>query len=682
VLPRSIKAKVTLAVTVCFVVMLATFAAIQAYLVRNDIREMLGAQQLTLASQFAGEIDEKLTATHRALIAVARVIPPEIVGDPVRMRRSLEVRVGLQSMLDSLFLVSAQGVTLVDLPDLGHSGLSVAEREFFQRTLKDRKPYVSQPFLGRGLKQPIVVMTAPIFDKRGEVVAILSGALDLLSPNFLGRIGTASIGKTGAYALLGRDRTIIVSREHDRIMTQGPAPGISSYFDHAVAGREGWEESTNSRGLHALFGYKPLQTVPWVLVAALPTEEAYAPIVAAQKRTVLVVLALFLVLVPVLWLAARYLLGPLLALHETIRQMRGGAGILPASLAGRTDEIGKLAADFDSLLRERSRAETALRESQKQLSLALEGSQLALFDWNVTSGEVFLSEQWAVMLGGKPELTRITFEALSQLVHPDDLPVLTGLIHDVLKGAASHYRAEHRVGTKDGSWIWVQSHGQVTARSPDGRASRLVGTNADVTEKKNAEQVLKAQRVELERLAQYDSLTGLPNRNLFNERIAQALARGRRRAQPTALVYLDIDHFKSINDSMGHVAGDAVLSGFAARLIKCVRDTDTVARLGGDEFVILLDSLRHPEDVRLVGNKLIETMKPELHVGQKRLQVTASIGIAFAIGTETGEILLNRADGALYEAKKAGRNRFHIALPIPGPNADAAAAYSSLAQGR
>ena len=496
-MPRSIKVKVTLTVTICFVVMLATFAAIQAYLVRNDIRKMLGAQQLSLVSHIADQIDQRLATTHQALIAVSRTIPPEIARDPAQMRKNLEDRASLLSLFDSLFLVSAAGVTLVDLPELGRRGLSVKEREFFQLTMKDRKPHVSQPFLGRGLKQPIIVLTAPILDRRGAVVAVLSGALDLLRSNFLGEIGTASVGRTGSLALLGRDRTIIVSRERDRIMTQGPAPGVSPYFDHAVAGEEGWEESTNSRGLHALFGYKPLQTVPWVLVAALPTDEAYAPIVAAQKRTVLVVLTLFLVLVPVLWLAAQYLLGPLLALHETIRRMQGGAGTLPAELVGRKDEIGRLAADFDSLMRERSRAEAALRESERQLSLALEGSQLALFDWNIGSGEVFLSDQWSVMLGGKPELTRTTFEALSQIVHPDDRHVVTDLVRDVLKGAASHYRAEHRVRANDGRWIWIQSHGQVTAHGPDGRASRLVGTNADVTEKKSAEQIMDAQRAEL-----------------------------------------------------------------------------------------------------------------------------------------------------------------------------------------
>jgi diguanylate cyclase (GGDEF)-like protein/PAS domain S-box-containing protein len=679
VLPPSIKAKVTLAVTVCFLVMLATFAAIQAYLVRNDIREMLGLQQLSLASHIADQIDQKLATTHQALIAVAKTMPPEIARDPARIRKNLEDRASLLSLFDSLFFVSATGVTLVDLPDLGRRGVSVTEREFFQLTMKDRKPHVSAPFLDRGLKQPIIVLTAPVLDRRGEVVAVLSGALDLLRPNFLGRIGAASVGNTGSFALLGRDRTIIVSRERDRIMTQGPAPGVSPYFDHAVAGHEGWEESTNMR---ALFGYAPLQTVPWVLVAALPTEEAYAPIVAAQKRTVMVLLTLVLVLVPVLWFSTQYLLGPLLALHETIRRMQGGAGKLPPALVGRKDEIGKLAADFDSLMQERSRAEAASRESEKQLSLALEGSQLALFDWNIESGEVFLSEQWAIMLGGKAELTRTTYEALAQLAHPDDQVVLAGTVRDVLKGVASHYRAEHRVRTNDGRWIWVQSHGQVTARGPDGQATRLVGTNADVTEKKSAAQVLEAQRAELERLAQYDALTGLPNRNLFNERVARALGRGRRSREPTALLYLDIDRFKAINDSLGHVPGDVVLSGFAARLVKCVRETDTVARLGGDEFVILLDSLRHPEDVQVVANKILEVMKADFQIGLNRIRVTTSIGIAFAAGTETPEDLLKRADAALYEAKGAGRNRFHIAPAIPGPNAAEGAAYRGLAQER
>jgi diguanylate cyclase (GGDEF)-like protein/PAS domain S-box-containing protein len=318
-----------------------------------------------------------------------------------------------------------------------------------------------------------------------------------------------------------------------------------------------------------------------------------------------------------------------------------------------------LASDITAL----KHSDRMLRESEQQLSLALEGSQLALFDWNTATGEVFLSERWAVILGGNPAPTRTTFAALERMVHPLDSADLKRLIRDALKGVAPYYRAEHRVRRNDGEWIWIQSHGQVTARGPDGQALRLIGTNADVTERKRAEADLAESRAQLERAAQYDSLTGLPNRNLVGDRLEQALARARRSRQLISLFYLDLDRFKDINDALGHAAGDALLKAFAERLNACVRETDTVARLGGDEFVILLEDVREDGDARVVADKIIDAMRREFHVESRAVRATASIGIAFTRGDTAGAELMKQADAALYQAKGAGRNKYQIARP-------------------
>jgi PAS domain S-box-containing protein len=384
--------------------------------------------------------------------------------------------------------------------------------------------------------------------------------------------------------------------------------------------------------LHALFSYSPLEAVPWVLVAALPVEEAYAPIVATQRDIARITVLLIVLIAPLVWLGTRYLLAPLLGLHDAIRRARSDPGTAAEVPVRSRDEIGDLAADFNSLIRERTRAEASLRESEhrlrmitdntpaligyvdselryryanatylewfgrkpeemlgrsmqevlgpavyavrephvrealagrevsfelappasgferhmhtryvpdrradggvagfyvlasditplkkseallreseKQLSLALEGSELALFDWNIQTGEVFLSEQWSVILGGEPKLTLTTLHELEQITHPDDRPLLQRAIRDALKGLTSHYHAEHRVEAGKRGWIWIQSHGQVTARDPEGYATRMVGTNADVTERKRGEQGSPAARA---RARPGTTLTGLPS---------------------------------------------------------------------------------------------------------------------------------------------------------------------------
>jgi diguanylate cyclase (GGDEF)-like protein/PAS domain S-box-containing protein len=781
----SLKTKATLIVTGGFVALLVLISAIEMVRVRTDLSEVLGQQQFTLASRVADEIDERLASTHGALIAVSKVIPPEIAGDPARLRENLQNRAGLQSLFDGLFVYSPAGMVLVDLPAIGASGRSVADREYFQQTLNSQKPLISAPYVARVVNQPVIMLTAPILDKRGEVAAILSGTLNLLRPNFLGRLATVNVGQTGQFALLGRDRTIILSRNKERIMAPGPARSVSPYFDHATDGQDGWEENVNSVGLHAVFAYRQLRNVPWVLVAALPVEEAFAPIARAQARVADLTLIVAVLLAPLVWLGTRRMLGPLIELRDAIRRIRSDPGAAPEVPVHRRDEIGDLAADFNALTRERNEAMAALRESahrlrviadhtpaliayidsemryrfanatygewfglspkevegrtvlevfgeegyarrkphilnalagrevdaevpimigggerttqiryvpdrrddgrvvgffvlasdvtalkrtermlrdsEQRLSLALGGSQLALFDWNIATGEVFLSEHWLVILGARAEPTRTTFAALVQLTHPEDRIWLANLMREVLKGEKPHYSAEHRVKKFNGEWIWIQSDGQVTTRGPDGRALRMVGTSGDITERKRAERELIESRAELERVARHDPLTGLPNRNLFSDRVDQALARARRGRQLISLFYVDLDRFKEINDKLGHAAGDALLKAFAERVNGCVRESDTVARLGGDEFVVLLEELARPEDARAVATKILEATRRGFHLESRPLHVTVSIGIAFTRGAMEGEALLKQADEALYEAKGAGRNRIHVA---------------------
>ena len=781
---RSIKTKVTLIVTICVVTLLVLVSVLATYQVKKDFREVLGSQQLTLVARMADDIDEKLGSAHAVLIAASKTIPREIAGDPARLRKTLESRTALQLLFDNLVVFSPTGVTLVDFRRTGLEGTNVSDREFFKKMMSDGKPYISRPFLGRNSREPYVVLAAPMPNGRGEVAAILGGSLNLLRPNFLGKLGGARVGKSGSFALLGRDRTIIISRDADRIMQPGPAPGVSPYFDRAVAGEEGWEEAVNSRGLHALFSYSPLEAVPWVLVAALPVDEAFAPIVSTQKDLARVSVLLILLIAPLVWLGTQYLIAPLLGLHEAIRRARTDPSSDVELPVRSQDEIGELAADFNNLIRERTNAEASLRDSErrvrmitdntpaligyvdsdlryryanatyfdwfgrrpedmlgrsmrdilgevaysvrephilaalagkeatfdvspavsgfnryahtryvpdrrpdgsvagfyilasdvtalkqseeqlrsseKRLSLALEGSELALFDWTIGTGEVFLSEQWSVMLGGRPELTRTTFAALAQITHPDDKPFLQRAFRDALKGVTSHYQAEHRVRSNAGAWIWIHSHGQVTARDAAGFATRMVGTSAEVTERKRAEQELAQSRTELERAAWYDALTGLPNRNLLMDRLEQVLARSRRSRQLLALLYLDLDGFKAINDSLGHAGGDVLLRQFADRLRRTVRTSDTVARMSGDEFVVLLEDLRDAKDADAIARTVIEAARKEFTVESTALLVTTSIGIAFTRGENSGTELLKRADAALYKAKRAGRDRYHI----------------------
>jgi diguanylate cyclase (GGDEF)-like protein/PAS domain S-box-containing protein len=186
----------------------------------------------------------------------------------------------------------------------------------------------------------------------------------------------------------------------------------------------------------------------------------------------------------------------------------------------------------------------------------------------------------------------------------------------------------------------------------DGKVQGIYVLSTDATSSREYERQLHA-------LAHSDHLTGLPNRRSYEERLVQAISRSRRSATPLALAYLDVDHFKQINDSLGHAGGDAVLREFGRRLNATVRNTDTVARLAGDEFVIVLEQVGSPLECRRIGDKLLEAMQAPFEIDGKRVPVTASIGFAWSAHPEQAG-LTQGADAALYESKRAGRNAWSV----------------------
>ena len=161
---------------------------------------------------------------------------------------------------------------------------------------------------------------------------------------------------------------------------------------------------------------------------------------------------------------------------------------------------------------------------------------------------------------------------------------------------------------------------------------------------------------------EHDSLTKLPNRHLFHDRLTQALSRSKRNQELLSLMYLDIDYIKKVNDELGHAIGDALLHGFAQRLKQCVRDTDTVARLGGDEFAIIMEKLRQPDDARRVAEKIIGALRPAFSLEHCQVNATVSIGITFFSGSTdmSGDTLVKMADSAMYQAKQKGRNNYEV----------------------
>lgn len=309
--------------------------------------------------------------------------------------------------------------------------------------------------------------------------------------------------------------------------------------------------------------------------------------------------------------------------------------------------------ELEDEVEERRRVETALRASEERYALAAQGANDGLWDWDLERNELYLSPRWKEMLGyGEAELSSSPHEWFER-VHPDDFPKLQEAL-GARTCSGSHFESEHRMRHRDGTYHWMLSRG-IALCAADGRATRIAGSQSDVTERKKVEDQLLYD-------AFHDALTGLANRALFLDRLGLSLARAKRhQGFQFAVLYLDLDRFKLINDSLGHLRGDEALITIARNLETCVRPGDTVARLGGDEFAVLLDDLRNETDVEGLTRRLEERLAAPLQVDGQEVYINASIGIAFGTaGYERPEEVLRDADAAMYRAKALGRNRHEV----------------------
>ncbi len=212
----------------------------------------------------------------------------------------------------------------------------------------------------------------------------------------------------------------------------------------------------------------------------------------------------------------------------------------------------------------------------------------------------------------------------------------------------------HPTHRPDGRPLWLETHARIETDSDTGRVKRIVAISRDITQRKETEERLTY-------LANYDSLTGLPNRTLFRDRLRRAIARAQRNGTKVALLFLDLDRFKNINDSLGHHAGDQLLRGMARRLQKHAREGDTVARLGGDEFTVIVEGLHDPEDAAAVARKILELMETPFRLDGHEIVVSTSIGITlYPDDAPDMRTLLKNADTAMYRTKEKGRNNYHF----------------------
>ncbi|MBX3343918.1 MAG: EAL domain-containing protein [Nitrospira sp.] len=302
----------------------------------------------------------------------------------------------------------------------------------------------------------------------------------------------------------------------------------------------------------------------------------------------------------------------------------------------------------------------ALIRSESRLELAQRIARIGNWDWNPKTNRFAMSNELCRLVGVRPQDFTGTFEGFLSLVHPDDRPLVTGALQKLV-AQQTPCDIDHRIVLPNGSDFVIHLQAEAV-REEEVDEVTVIGTAQDITERKQAERAIH-------QLAYYDSLTGLANRVLFKDRLSNAISYAARHDQHLATLFIDLDRFKIINDTLGHTVGDLLLTRVAERLSESVRQSDSVsrhadhepahalARLGGDEFTILLTALPQPEDAGRVARRILDSLAHPFSIEGHEIFISASIGISiYPSDGATVEALLKNADTAMYHAKEQGRN--------------------------
>lgn len=418
---------------------------------------------------------------------------------------------------------------------------------------------------------------------------------------------------------LGPDQLASLADRGGRIIarTDGGPPDEGETvagFAERVGARGLWL-GLNPRGVPVRMSYERLPDSGWMISVGMTEEEFRAPLLRS-----------------LLWLAA----------------------IVATIVFGTVALLVPLFHQRLAFQRAASIAQGRLRTSEERLALALDSGDDGLFDWDVVNDAVWLSPRWSVKLGYAADEPIRGGSFCAEAVHPDDHCALRAEIQAHLTGERPAVEVEYRCRCANGSYLWILLRARVADRDSHRRPLRVVGTVMDISRRKEAE-------LHVIHMAHHDALTGLANRALFQLRLTETLDRCRREPCRHAVLACDLDRFKAVNDTFGHLEGDRLLCTVAERICAVLGAGDTVARLGGDEFAVILADLPDEDAIHAACDRIIAAIGEPIPHNGGAIDIAVSIGVALVSGGDaSAEEVFRQADTAMYQAKAGGRNTYRL----------------------
>ena len=655
---NSLKTRVTIFTLLISLISIWSLSFYTSRIVQENMLQVVGEQQSSTLKLVATSVNHELRDRMDALEKVAAGINPALLLNPAALQANLDRRPIFQELFNAGVIVTGlDGVALASEPATAQRrGLSYLHHDYVTRALTQSKSMIGRVAMDPQLAAPVLGMAAPIRDTQGKVIGAVAGLTNLVAANFLEDLVGNRYGKSGAYVLLApEDRVIVAANDKSRIMQPLPASGVNRLIDRHVQGETQTAIGISAQGVEVLSSMTSIPMTSWGLVVSLPTDEAFAPIRAMQLRLSLGTLLLTLLAGGLIWWMLKRQLAPLLAASDALSAVADARQIWQPLPIAREDEIGNLIRGFNRLQSELGQREALLQK-------VLDTSSVAIFlidpQGRITQANHRMAEMFGYSVQSLLELEYVA------LVEPADREAVRRQKGELLDGSISTLNLDRMYLRSDRSLFW----GHLTATrfvDAHGQDRGILGVIVDITERKRSEEIVR-------QLAYYDPLTALANRLLLRERMTQALLASKRSGHYGALMFFDLDNFKTLNDTYGHGAGDLLLVEVAARLKSCVREVDAVARFGGDEFVVLFmdlapnrvaaqaQALVLAEKIReLLAAPYVLTLAADADRPQRVIEhrCSASIGVALFLGMAfSEEECIKRADIAMYQAKEAGRN--------------------------
>lgn len=482
------KNRLTFVVSLLFLCLMGATSFLFLCMFKQQLKGIIATEQQLLLSEIADSLDDKFSLTLAQIVSTATLVSPDVLASGDTAQDFLDHRPGLHEALDNhIFLFSPEGRIIAESPFVpNRRGLDFSFRPYIKDTLATSAPVISDPYVSsQSHKHPVIMMTAPVFDQDGKIIAILAGSLDLMRPNMLGKLSEKQIGKSGYIYLTTADRVMIMHPDKGRIFTEMPQ-GKNLLYERALDGFEGTDETINAAGVPHLASFKHLRTKNWLLAANYPQAEAYAPLTRAGQILLAGMLAITLVAFVVIRFFSQYLTRSLLAFTRHVTEIETKTGEERLFHAVADDETTALAKAFNSMLEKLDRQQEDLRQSEEIYRTVTEFTSDFIFWRGPDKKMIFVSHNCGQLTGYSEEEFLADPGLLDEIFHPEDRERWDHHVHPKDE-AGKAIALEFRIITKAGQARWV-NHICTEIHDEAGRFLGLRGDLVDITERKLAEE--------------------------------------------------------------------------------------------------------------------------------------------------------------------------------------------------